>query len=376
MPRRRPRVFRQITTLWCTFLAYGSGESDCRLPYGADTIESDTYHMVNDAILEDTPMQNRHSRLSTDIERSLRCPACGSPVTFVDADTYCVCSSCGSRYPVLDGIPILINEKSSAFTVEEFVRQRATFFVPQSRIESLLERALPDISRNIVGAHNYERFARALLARSEHPTVLVIGGGIVGAGMDVLRSYPSIRLVESDVALAERTALICDAHDIPFADGVFDGVIAQAVLEHVADPYRCVAEIYRVLGDDGLVYAETPFMQQVHGGRYDFTRFTPLGHRRLFRHFAEIDSGAVCGPGMALAWSLTYFLLSFTTTQWTRKAVRLISRLLFWPLTLFDYHLIDKRAALDAASGCYFIGSKAQTALADREILDLYRGAM
>ncbi len=84
-------------------------------------------------------------------------------------------------------------------------------------------------------------------------------------------------------------------------DESFDGVICQAVLEHVLDPYRCVEEIHRVLRPNGLVYAETPFMQQVHGGTHDFTRFTHLGHRRLFRKFAEVDSGVVCGPGMALA---------------------------------------------------------------------------
>ena len=79
--------------------------------------------------------------------------------------------------------------------------------------------------------------------------------------------------------------LICDANDIPFENGSFDGVVLQAALEHVADPYRCVEETHRVLKEKGLVYAETAFMQQVHGGRYDFTRFTRLGHRRLFRRF-------------------------------------------------------------------------------------------
>ena len=52
-----------------------------------------------------------------------------------------------------------------------------------------------------------------------------------------------------------------------------------------------------MLKDDGLVYAETPFLQQVHGGPYDFTRFTHLGHRRLFRKFIELESGATAGAG-------------------------------------------------------------------------------
>jgi len=58
-------------------------------------------------------------------------------------------------------------------------------------------------------------------------------------------------------------------------------MLVQAGLEHVRDLWQVVAEIHRVLKDDGLVYAETPFMQQVHEGPYDFTRFTESGHRYL-----------------------------------------------------------------------------------------------
>ena len=93
--------------------------------------------------------------------------------------------------------------------------------------------------------------------------------------------------------------VICDAHDLPFKEKSFDAIICQAVLEHVADPYRCVEEMFRVLKPKKFIYVETPFMQQVHMAPYDFTRFTYLGHRRLFRRFKEIDSGIACGPGMS-----------------------------------------------------------------------------
>ena len=126
--------------------------------------------------------------------------------------------------------------------------------------------------------------------------------------------------VATDVSMGPLTALVCDSHDLPFEDETFDGVIVQAVSEHVVDPGRCVDEIYRVLKPRGLVYAETLFMQQVHMGRYDFTRFSHSGHRRLFRQFAELSSGPICGPGMALAWSYQYFLLSFATSRAVRGA--------------------------------------------------------
>jgi ubiquinone/menaquinone biosynthesis C-methylase UbiE len=203
----------------------------------------------------------------------------------------------------------------------------------------------------------------------------VIGGSILGEAIESLASNATIDLVETDVSLGPHTRLICDAHDIPFEDRSFDGVIAQAVLEHVADPYRCVQEIHRVLKDQGVVYAETPFMQQVHGRQYDFTRFTHLGHRRLFRRFEEIASGAVCGPGMALAWSYQYFLLSFTTSATMRAVTRIFSRFTAFYLKYCDYYVIDKPGTLDAASGYFFLGRKTEKVLSDKELIKLYRGA-
>jgi hypothetical protein len=115
-------------------------------------------------------------------------------------------------------------------------------------------------------------------------------------------------------------------------------------------------------------------MQQVHMGRYDFTRFTHLGHRRLFRRFEEIDSGAVCGPGMALAWSYQYFLLSFATSRIVRALIRAFTSLTAFFLKYFDHFLVETPGALDAASGCYFMGRKSDRTLSDRDLITLYRG--
>jgi SAM-dependent methyltransferase len=181
-------------------------------------------------------------------------------------------------------------------------------------------------------------------------------------------------LVETDISPGPRTVLVCDAHHLPFQNESFDGVIVQAVLEHVFDPNRCVEEIHRVLKMNAVVYAETPFIQQVHEGRYDFTRFTHLGHRRLFRRFTELESGAACGPGMALAWSYQYFLLSFAESRIIRNAFLVFARLTSFYLKYFDYFLIKKRGALDAASSYYFLGEKSDHTLSDEKLLAHYRG--
>ena len=193
--------------------------------------------------------------------------------------------------------------------------------------------------------------------------------------MEQLTSQKNIELVESDISFGARTALVCDGHDLPFQDGAFDGVIVQAVLEHVVDPFRCVAEIHRVLKPSGLVYAATPFMQQVHAGRYDFTRFTHLGHRRLFRRFEEVESGAVAGPGTALVWSIVYFLGALSANRRLSVLLRYVGTILFFWVKYFDYLVIDRRAAFDSSSAYYLLARRSEQTLTDRELLAGYRGA-
>ena len=96
-----------------------------------------------------------------------------------------------------------------------------------------------------------------------------------------------------DIYASPTVDLICDAHYLPLEGEYYDAVWIQAVLEHVVQPELVVHEIHRVLKPDGIVYAETPFMQQVNEGAYDFTRYTVLGHRYLFKKFSLIDRGAM-----------------------------------------------------------------------------------
>jgi SAM-dependent methyltransferase len=226
---------------------------------------------------------------------------------------------------------------------------------------------------------NYARLRELLLADTPaqaRPRVLVIGGSRVGQGMEEFANDPRLDLVESDVSFGPRTSLICDAHQLPLADGSVDAVVIQGVLQALVDPPACVAEIHRVLRPRGYVYAETPFMQQVCVARFDFTRYTHLGHRRLFRAFEEVQSGSVCGPGMALAWSYQYFLLSFFEGPRARTFVKGFARLTAFWLKYFDFLLIDRPGGIDAASGVYFLGRRSDSPLPDDELIAQYRGAV
>ncbi len=261
------------------------------------------------------------TRLSGAVVAALRCPACRSPLAAAAEGFGCTSPDCGRRFPVAHGVPILIDETHSLFRIAGFLRQEPTFFRPRGRLRCWAAGLLPEMSRNVVAKGVLARMRERPVRQPGRPRVLVIGAGVMGVGLEAILDEPAIEAVHSDVSLTPRVQLIADAHDLPFAAGTFDAVIVQAVLEHVVDPVRCVAEIHRVLGREGLVYADTPFMVQVHGREYDFTRYTRLGHRRLFRRFAELESGISGGPAMALGWSLRYFCLSFCRRPAARAVV-------------------------------------------------------
>ena len=313
-------------------------------------------------------------RLPAGVIRRLRCPACRSKLQLDRDRCRCQAPACRLEFPVKSGVPILIDRRLSVFGECGQRESNPPPSGPALTAKRLAAALLPSLGRNIGAEQAYAKFAEMLLAISAKPKVLVVGGATVGAGLDTILNRESIEFIESDVYLSRRTALVCDAHQIPFEEETFDGVIVQAVLEHVADPAACVEEIHRVLKARGLVYSDTPFMQQVHAAGHDFSRFTHVGQRRLFRKFEEVASGVTCGPGMALAWAYQYFLLSFVQSKPARALAVAFARLTGFWLKYLDYYLIRKPGALDAASAYYFLGMKARLCLSDREIVLQYKG--
>jgi SAM-dependent methyltransferase len=217
---------------------------------------------------------------------------------------------------------------------------------------------------------NTDRFIKSISPKAERPRVLVIGGGVPGRGTEALYSHPQIDLVCTDIYVTPDTVALADGHALPFKSESFDGVWIQAVLEHVLEPQRVVDEIHRVLKPEGIVYAQTPFMAQVHEAAYDFTRFTVSGHRWLFRRFSEINAGIARGPGTVLTWSVRYFVAAvFRSYRVGTVAAFLVSWVQF-----FD-RFVDPKFAWDGPSGTFFLGRKSERAITRQEIIKFYKGA-
>ena len=265
---------------------------------------------------------------------------------------------------------MLLRHDNRIFSLSAYTPLNPTTHIRTSR----LTRWIHAISVNLASVRALGKFGGSFIGQKQ-VFVLVVGGGMQRHWLDQrFAAFPHIRLIYCDIDIGASVDIYCDAHELPFRDGCFDGVITTAVLEHVLYPERVAAEIHRALKPDGLLYSEIPFMQQVHEGAYDFTRYTLSGHRRLFNRFAEIDSGLVAGPATAFLWSIENLALSFFASRPVRLATKACVRLLFFWVKYFDYLLRNKPQAMDGASCTYFLGRRQDTVVPDEEIIDAYVG--
>jgi SAM-dependent methyltransferase len=305
----------------------------------------------------------------------LVCPACNEALATSDGTYRCTSASCelaAGPFRTVGVWPVLVDHRTSVLEPDGLPVRGATH--SRSRRRWSAER-LPGWLRpfwkpyNRVAARNIERLL-TLLDGTSGRLVLVVGGGQIGNGIDRLYTDPRVEVLGFDLYESELTQFIADAHQIPVADESIDAVVIQAVLEHVLDPVQVVSEVERVLKPAGLVYAETPFLQQVHDGALDFVRYTSSGHRYLFRAFDEIAAGPVAGPGTQLQWSLDHTVRALLRSELAGKLVR---GLFFW-LRYVD-ELVPMSAAMDNASAYFFLGRKTDHVLTAREIVSYYKGA-
>ena len=200
--------------------------------------------------------------------------------------------------------------------------------------------------------------------------MLIVGGGTIGAGSEPLFDIPDTTVVSFDVYPSGNTTFVADGHQLPVASETIDVVWVQAVLEHVAQPSLVVAEITRVLVPGGLVYAETPFLQPVHEGPYDFTRFTHSGHRVLFGHFDQIEAGPIGGPGAMLALALRGLVGGLTRSGRAAKVANAATA----GLGSLD-RAIPSEWRTDFATGTHFLGAKNLDGVRKFDAVNYYEGA-
>ena len=279
----------------------------------------------------------------------------------------CIHNNTSHGFKIINSIPIIISEFNTDTifhnrTFESYLKRTSTRF---KKIKNIF------IGKSEITTKNCAKFINNLFKLSRYPKVLVIGGAEKGSGTEKLWNNKKLELHSIDVYASENVDVICDAHYLPFKNNYYDGVWIQAVLEHVVEPDKVVEEIYRVLKINGLVYSETPFMQQVHEGAYDFHRFTILGHRYLFKKFKLIEIGGNGGTEIVFAWSIKYLFWSIFRNKKISTILGILITLLVKPLKL----ITSKKSLYDGSSGVFFLGKKTiEHRLFHKDLIKLYKG--
>lgn len=237
------------------------------------------------------------SDVQRDLAALLRCPATGSPVVW-DGDEI-VATETDRRYPVVDGIPVMVSGELAADP--QYDHQRDYF----------------DAEFAAYGAYTLDRWRVSFLRRLGAAGFLAGGSaplidvGVGGSGYTVIEAArqgrPAVgcdlsleglraaRRFAEDQGVADRTLFVCcSAEALPFASGVFGAALAIAVLEHVPDDVAAMGEMARVLRPGGGAWATAP-----HSLRHVSPLFWAPNrrHDRRLGHLRRYTAASLAGLG-------------------------------------------------------------------------------
>jgi ubiquinone/menaquinone biosynthesis C-methylase UbiE len=212
----------------------------------------------------------------------LACPVCTSAVAH-HGDCY-QCAACHRRFPIRHGIPDFRVEPDPYISIDDEIRKIETFSAPgRSFAETvaayyaITPESPPELHSHYIAAMNAAiNRGAGLIAKlqSRFPSagrrsILDLGCGTGGMSIAATRMYE--RVVGVDVALrwlvmgsvrlheaGIDVPFICaNAEALPFKSGVFDAVVADAVLEHVRNSEQMRDESLRVLVNGGAYFFTT-----------------------------------------------------------------------------------------------------------------------
>lgn len=164
----------------------------------------------------------------------------------------------------------------------------------------------------------------------------------------------------ADMMDYENVDIVCDIHHLPFKDNSIDAVMSLAVLEHVQEPAKVLAEVHRVLKPGGYVLSVIPFIQPFHASPRDYQRYTLPGIEYLHRDFQLVESGVYSGPVSGALWAVQECVASVLSCGLPvlRNLLTIVLMLVSWPLKFLDVIFLRLPTAQNVASNFYFVGRK------------------
>ena len=159
-------------------------------------------------------------------------------------------------------------------------------------------------------------------------TVLDIGGRNYQSKsrrrIELLRENKNNKVVSTDIFPDYQPDIVDDICHTKLAEGSFDAVYCDAILEHVAEYWLAIDNIHKILKPGGEAFIYVPFFFPVHD-RTDFHRFTFSEVARMLKQFPTVK---IMVPGKESGFGDTLWLvITFGTIAKLPKIHSFLSRL-------------------------------------------------
>ncbi|MBE9200214.1 MULTISPECIES: glycosyltransferase [unclassified Nodularia (in: cyanobacteria)] len=200
-----------------------------------------------------------------DIVSLLKCSKCHNDHLVIKTD-YLECSNCSAQYPIRNKVPIFLENTN---TVK---------IMPIDHISNQLPMEIFNWLEKLNGYS------------------LNIGAGATKSKIP--------KCIELEYSIWKNTAVVGDAHHLPFQDEIFDAVVCFNVFEHLYNPALAAKEILRVLKPGGKLILQTAFLQPLHEEPIHFYNATKYGLLNWFSEF-KIEKCHVSenfNPALTLGW--------------------------------------------------------------------------
>lgn len=260
----------------------------------------------------------------------LACPHCKVAVVRQTPETL-VCSQCRRTYPIINNVPVLLPDGSTAAPYDHAVPLRTNYdpWLPRVVLQSLTADAI----------------------------ILELGAG------NITLSVPNI--IRMDITLTPHVDVVGDAHALPFLPETFSFIFSSAVIEHLRQPFLAAQEMDTALRNGGYLYGECAFIFPYHGHPHHYFNASHSGMEEVFKSLTRlrVGVGPHQGPSFAIEALLTtylFFLDPYSDAE-SQSLKHLLRQVLAQPLRAHDLKF-SQEAALVCCACNYFFGVKAPQA--------------
>jgi SAM-dependent methyltransferase len=173
---------------------------------------------------------------------------------------------------------------------------------------------------------------------------------ILNAGSSSVRYGPNC--INVDITNKNNVDVVNNIESLAFAQGAFEAIVCNAVLQYCKYPRAVADELFRVLAPGGYLFVDAPWLQPLCPDTPDRYRFSRECLLDIFSRFKIVKSGASIRPGSALVMAGSAVAAHLTRNRYASRILSLATETLLYPLVYLD------ACNADYAAGAFYVVCK------------------